>query len=83
MAQSDTAQALALELARQLEHHPRISLLLVPETSVVDGEDHISLYWLDRDEDGAADTLVRVKDYDGQRPEDAAKEIIGSLSLTP
>ncbi|MGH2895313.1 MAG: hypothetical protein ACRDPM_18890 [Solirubrobacteraceae bacterium] len=54
----------------------------MPETSVVDGEDHISLYWLDRDEDGAADTLVRVKDYDGQRPEDAAKEIIGSVSVT-
>ena len=58
-------------------------MLLVPETSVVEGEDHVSLYWLDRDADGAADTLVQVKDYEGQRPEDAAKEIIGSLSLTP
>jgi len=57
--------------------------MLVPETYVVNGEDQNQPYWLDRDEDAAADTLVRVKDYEGQRPEDAAQQIIGNLSLTP
>jgi hypothetical protein len=83
VAPSDAAQALVLELAQQLEHHPRITLMLVPETYVVNGEDQNQPYWLDRDEDAAADTLVRVKDYEGQRPEDAAQQIIGNLSLTP
>jgi hypothetical protein len=82
VAPSDAARAIADELARQLKNHPRFSLLLMPAADVVDGEDVVSIYWLDRDGSGAADRVVRLADYDGQRPDEAASRIISSLSLT-
>lgn len=81
-ARLDKAQALADELARQLKDHSRISLLLQPTAHVVDGEDGVSLYWLDREHSDAADELIRAGDYEGLRPDEAASRIIASLSLT-
>jgi len=65
----------------QLSAHLRISLLLVPTAEVVDGEDVVSFYWLDRRESGAADTVVRGADCVGQNPQEAAGSIIRGLSL--
>lgn len=76
---SPEAEALAQELTRQLKHHPRISILLLPKAKIIDDEDQISFYWLDREESGATDTTIRVKDYAGQTPETAAKNIISNL----
>lgn len=69
---SPEAQALAQELTRQLQQHSRISLLLQPTAQIIDGEEHITLYWLDRDAAGAADAVIRVNDHAGQSPQAAA-----------
>jgi hypothetical protein len=73
------AEALSQELLRQLKQHPRVSVLLVPNSKAIDGEEHIAFYWLDREEDGAFDTEIAVKDFAGQPPETAAANIIASL----
>jgi hypothetical protein len=79
VAASGAAEALTHELTRQLKQHPRVSLLLLPKLEVIDGDDWISLYWLDRVEDAARDTVVRVRDYEGQHPDAAAERIISTL----
>jgi hypothetical protein len=73
------AEALSRELLRQLKQHPRVSVLLIPKPKVIDDEEYIAFYWLDRQEAGAAQTEIPVKDYADQPPQTAAANIIASL----
>lgn len=73
------AEVLSQELLRQLKQHPRVSVLLVPKPKVIEGEEYIAFYWLDRQEDGAAETEIPVNDYADQPPQTAAASIIASL----
>jgi len=76
---SPEADALSQELLSELKRHPRISVLLIPESKLIDGEEYVAFYWLDRQEAGAADTEVRVNDYADQPPGAAVASIVAGL----
>jgi hypothetical protein len=73
------AHALLPVLRTKLEEHPRISVLLRADVHRVEGEESIGFYWLDRQEQEAAETSVRTNSYLGLAPDEAAERIVGGL----
>ena len=79
MATLSDATALAEEINSQARHHPRVSMLLIPQATVENDELVISLYWLDRYKSEARDTVLRFTEYASEPIERAAKRILDKL----
>jgi hypothetical protein len=79
MRMSIHAHALLPELRKRLDTHPRISVLLLPTVTKLNREEHISIYWLDREKSDAIETTIRTRSYTGVPPDEAAESIVSGL----
>jgi hypothetical protein len=80
------AAVLADKINSQARQHPRISMLRVPQAEVRGDDIVIALYWLDREQAEARDSVIRFADNAHLPAEQAATQILDDLvtdSRTP
>lgn len=77
MVDAAAAQILADELNAQARTHPRVMMLFIPRAEIEGGEVVIRIEWLDRQKSEVpGDAVIRFAAYEGQRTEEAAKQIL-------